>query len=162
MSRMSLMILAGLASCSALAQTKISGSLQCTRPQLHNTVQVADRTPHEMVISQRSCDWSKPLSIEGVNSKDDVLSLFTDKQPDRARDHGYNIISMSNGDKVFMHYRESVESKGRNASSGAGTFVLSGGTGKFQGIYGRGTLASQRGTTGTMTVQIEGEYTLPK
>ena len=148
--------------CCALAQTRISGALECAPPAFREVVEVADRPPHTMVLSQRSCEWSRPLTIEGVSSRDDVLSLFTDARLDGVSDRGYNIVVMSNGDKIFMHYVGSAEEDGRSAGSGEGNFALSGGTGKFLGIYGSGKLTSRTATDGRMTVRIEGQYTLPR
>jgi hypothetical protein len=88
--------------------------------------------------------------------------LFTDARGDGVRDRGYNIVVMSNGDKIFMHYASSLENNGRSAASGEGNFALSGGTGKFLGIYGSGTLTTRSTADGKMTARIEGQYTLPK
>lgn len=151
-----------VSSCWASAQTKISGSLECASPVLREVMEVGDRAPHTMVLSQRVCRWSRPLRMEGVSSGDDVLSLFTDARADGARDRGYNVMVMSNGDRVFMHYASSLEKSGRRAASAEGDFALSGGTGKFQGICGSGTLTSRSTPDGKMTVRLEGQYTLPK
>jgi hypothetical protein len=69
---------------------------------------------------------------------------------------------MSNGDKIFMHYAGSAKANRWSVLSGEGNFALSGGTGKFLGIYGSGTLTSRSTADGTMTVRLEGQYTLPK
>ena len=69
---------------------------------------------------------------------------------------------MSNGDKIFMHYASSSQNDGRNQASSEGTFAFSGGTGKFQAIYGFGTLTSRNEADGKMNIRIEGQYTLPK
>jgi len=100
--------------------------------------------------------------MEGVSSRDDILSLFTDARVDGVSDHGYNIVVMSNGDKILMHYAGSAKKDGRSAGSGEGSFALSGGTGKFLGIYGSGTVVSRSANDGRMIIRIEGQYTLPK
>jgi len=102
------------------------------------------------------------LGIEGVSSRDDVLSLFTDERSDGVYDRGYNIMIMSNGDKIFMHYAVASKNDGRSPASGGGNFAFSGGTGKFLAIYGSGTLTSRRTADGKITIRIEGQYTLPK
>ena len=151
-----------VSSCWASAQTKISGSLECARPEFREVMEVGDRAPHTMVLSRRLCGWSSPLGIEGVSSRDDVLSLFTDARADGVYDHGYSAMIMSNGDKIFMHYAGFARNDGRSPASGEGNFALSGGTGKFLGIYGSGTLTSKSTADRRMTVHIEGRYTLPK
>jgi hypothetical protein len=125
-------------------------------------MEVGDRTGHTMALSQRECVWPRPLKIEGATSKEAVLYLFTDAREDGAREAGYNTMVMSNGDRIFMHYAGFVRSNGRNPASGAGTFALSGGTGKFLGIYGNGTSVSHSAADGKMTVRVEGQYTLPR
>lgn len=146
----------------ASARTKIIGSLECAAPEFRHVIEVGDRGRHKMVLSQRACEWSRPLRVEGVNTGDDALSLFTDEREDGVRDRGYNIMTMSNGDRIFMHYVGSSKNDGGSASSGEGSFALSGGTGKFLGIYGSGRLRSRRESDGKMTVDMEGQYTLPK
>ena len=151
-----------------LAQTKISGSLECASPAFRQVMEVGDRTGHTMALSQRECVWPQPLKIEGAISKRDVLYLFTDAREDGARETGYNTMVMSNGDRVFMHYAifthdtGFMKNNGRNPVSGVGTFALSGGTGKFLGIYGNGTSVSHCAADGKMTVRVEGQYTLPR
>jgi hypothetical protein len=155
-----------------MAQTKISGSLECTSPAFRRVMEVGDRTGHTMALSQRECVWPQPLKIEGAISKEDVLYLFTDAREDGARETGYNTLVMSNGDRIFMHYAILMhyagfgKNNGRNPASGvgtfAGTFAFSGGTGKFLGIYGNGTSVSHSAADGKMTLRVEGQYTLPR
>jgi len=145
-----------------LAQTKISGSLECASPAFHQAIEVGDRSGHTMVLSRRECLWSQPLKIEGAIGKEDVLYLFTDAREDGAHETGYNTLVMSNGDRIFMHYAAFVKSNSRKPASGVGTFALSSGTGKFLGIYGNGTSVSHSAADGKMTVRVEGQYTLPR
>ena len=151
-----------------LAQTKISGSLECASPAFHQAIEVGDRSGHTMVLSRRECLWSQPLKIEGAIGREDVLYLFTDAREDDARETAYNTVVMSNGDRIFMHYAifmhgtDFVKSNSRNGASGVGTFAFSGGTGKFLGIYGNGTSVSHSAADGKMTVRVEGQYTLPR
>jgi hypothetical protein len=155
-----------------MAQTKISGSLECASPASYQMMEIGDRAGHTMALSQRDCVWPQPLKIEGTISKEDVLYLFTDAREDGTRETGYNTLVMSNGDRIFMHYAifmhgtDFVKNNGRNGASGsgafAGTFAFSGGTGKFLGIYGNGTSISHSAADGKMTVRVEGQYTLPR
>jgi hypothetical protein len=146
----------------SIAQTKISGSLACASPAFHQAMGIGDRAGHRMVLSRRECVWPQPLKIEGAVSKTDVLYLFTDAREDGARETGYNTLVMSNGDRIFMHYAGFVKGDSRKPAFGVGTFALSGGTGKFLGIYGNGTSVSHCAADGKMTVRVEGQYTLPR
>jgi hypothetical protein len=168
---MRLLALGILASSSwAMAQTKISGSLECASPAFHRVMEVGDRASHTMALSQRACVWPLPLKIEGAISKQDFLYLFTDAREDGARETGYNTLVMSNGDRIFMHYAGWLKNNGQRPASSvvtfadtfAGTFAFSGGTGKFLGIYGNGTSVSHGAADGKMTVRVEGQYTLPR
>jgi hypothetical protein len=125
-------------------------------------MEVRDRGRHTMVLSQRVCTWSQPLKIEGAFSREDVLYLFTDAREDGGRETGYNTLVMSNGDRIFMHYAGFLKGNSRKQASGVGTFALSGGTGRFRGIYGNGTSTSHSAADGKMTVRIDGQYTLPR
>jgi len=149
-----------------MAQTKISGSLGCARPAFHQVMEVGDRAGHTMALSQRACVWTQPLRIEGAISKEDVLYLFTDAREDGARETGYNTVVMSNGDRIFMHYamyyNSFLRNNGPKPASSTGTFALSGGTGKFLGIYGSGTSVANCAADGKMTIRVEGQYTLPR
>jgi hypothetical protein len=160
---MRLLVLGLLASAPwTMAQTRISGSLECASPLFRQMMEVGDRTGHTMILSQRACAWSLPLKIEGAISQKDVLYLFTDAREDGARETGYNTLVMSNGDRIFMHYAGFLKSNSQKPASGVGTFALSSGTGKFLGIYGNGTSVSHSAADGKMTVRVEGQYTLPR
>jgi hypothetical protein len=76
------------------AQTKIGGSLDCASPASREAVEVDDRVPHTMLLSRRSCVWSRALTVESASAIDDVLTLFTDARTDGIRDQGYNIVVM--------------------------------------------------------------------
>ena len=134
----------------------------CAEPVTREVMEVADRPPHTMLLSQRLCEWSEPLRIDGVSSRNAILSLFTDAREDAVYDRGYNVLVMSNGDKIFMHYTGYSRGNAGIPASGEGSFAFSGGTGRFQGIYGSGTLTSRPAARGRMTVRVEGQYALPK
>jgi len=153
-----LWVVCGLAS----AQTVVSGNLECSAPEVRQEIAVGDRPAHAMSLSQRSCTWGAGLEIEGAKPGQDSLSLFTDARHDRSQDRGYNVAIMSNGDRIFMHFVTTVETGGGNPSGCAGTFAISGGTGKFVGIYGSGKLTCSATVDGRISVRFEGHYVLPR
>jgi hypothetical protein len=65
---------------------------------------------------------------------------------------------MANGDKSFVRW-EGPDSKD-GSSQGKWTYV--GGTGKFKGLKGSGTYKGKRAEDGSVTFDVEGEYTLAK
>jgi hypothetical protein len=143
----------------AAAQTKLSGILECSPPRFFQLMTVGDRLGHTMAMSQRQCGWTKPLTIGTAFSRDGVLSLFTDARPAGFRDRGYEITMMSNGDEIYMQYA-GIETNASGASSSGGNFTLSGGSGKFQSIYGRGSVSSHLGKDSSLTIVFTGEYTI--
>ena len=51
------------------AQTKISGTINCAKPDPMHQVDVGDRPGHVMMLSKVKCEWSKPIEMEGLKSK---------------------------------------------------------------------------------------------
>ena len=140
-----------------LAQTKISGTTQCGKPDPQHLVQAGDQPNHTFAIMKFKCTWPKPLEIAGFQTKEDELTLFEEANGSAGADRTsvvsiYVVGTMSNGDKVFLR------SQGKGAAhSSAGTWTYVGGTGKFKGLTGKGTYKGD----GTTTV-VEGEYQLGK
>jgi hypothetical protein len=142
----------------ASLQGNISGSVACGRPEIEERMIVEDRTGHYMALTKRHCAW--PMTVQGVAIRDGILSLLTDTRADRITDSGYNTLMMDGGDRIFMRF--SGLSQGvEGVTRGDGTLVLSGGTGKFAGVIGRGTFKAQSNSDRTLTIQVHGEYTLP-
>ena len=137
----------------AAAQTKLAATLECSAPTVQGAIEVGDRPGHSMFLTQRQCRWSPPLLIEGIAARESTLSLVTDSRGDGARDRGYHVIVFENGDRLFLHWF--TESSG-------GNFALSGGTGRFLGIYGSGVLTARRMPDGKLAARFEGTYTLPQ
>src|SRR5260370_11041832 len=86
------------------AQTKISGSQNCAKPNVSQTVQVGDSKTHALVLTQGKCVWTKPMEMEGVQTKEDLGSGTNDVRGANSGDQGYVVTSMSNGDKLFVRY----------------------------------------------------------
>ena len=58
-----------LVATSAKAQTRISGTIQCAKPEQQTAIPVNDRTGHAFVVAKVKCTWTKPLELAGVQSK---------------------------------------------------------------------------------------------
>lgn len=145
---------------SAAAQTKISGTVDCAKPDVAQAVQVGDHAGHMMMLTQNKCTWSKPIEMEGVQSKDDVGSGIADVHGSKSNDQGYDVTTMANGDKVFVRNQGTSMMKGEMLDSGSGKWNFTGGTGKFKGLKGSGTYKLSGKSDGSATIEIEGEYTL--
>ena len=71
--RIVLVCVAGLAlGLSAAAQTKISGTNHCAKPDPQTMVEVGDRPNHAFSVGQVKCAWTKPWKLAGIPGKEGV------------------------------------------------------------------------------------------
>jgi hypothetical protein len=141
------------------AQDKISGSAQCSKPDVQQKVDIPDHPGHTMSISQFKCSWTKPMEVGGVQDKDGLDSSVADTHGNSAHSHGYYVDNMANGDKAFVRWEGSDSMKDGTSE---GKWSYTGGTGKFKGIKGGGSYKGKYAQDGTVSFDVEGEYTLPK
>jgi hypothetical protein len=144
------------------AQTKISGTLQCSKPDQQHAIEVGDRPNHSFAISQTKCTWIKPLEIAGIQTKEDVYTGFNEVSGNRARGQLYGVVTMTNGDKYYVRGQGSTTMKDGAPESAEGTWSFVRGTGKLKGLKGKGTYKDKYAPDGTATYEVEGEYELPK
>lgn len=71
------------------------------------------------------------------------------------------MITMANGDKVYLREENTTTLKDGVAQTEDGNWTYTGGTGKFRGITGKGTYKVKFVADGTVTAEGEGEYALP-
>ncbi len=145
---------------SAGAQTKISGAVTCGKPDINHAVPVGDSKTHVILIQQTKCTWTKPLEMEGLQAKEDLGTGVSDVHGASSQDRGYDVTTMSNGDKIYSRNQGTSKLKGEMPDSGEGKWSFSGGTGKFKGLTGGGTFTLMGNTDGSVTVNIEGQYSL--
>jgi hypothetical protein len=145
----------------ASAQTKISGTAQCGKPEPQYAIQVGDRPNHSFAISQSKCPYTKPSEIAGTQTKEFVTTTFSETSGSRATTRSFVGGTMANGDKFQVRSQGSASVKEGAIESAEGTWSFVGGTGKLKGIKGKGTYKGKGGPEG-ITYEIEGEYELPK
>jgi hypothetical protein len=147
----------------ASAQTKVSGTQQCGKPDQEHSIQVGDKPNHSFVITQGKCTWTKPFEIAGVQDKESLETAFAEIRGNTSRVRGYDVDTVANGDKVFYRFEGTITLKDGVPQSCEAKWAYAGGTGKLKGIKGKGTckLASAA-ADGTVTWDCEGEYELPK
>jgi hypothetical protein len=143
----------------AQGQTKISGIAQCGKPDIQQTVDVPDHPGHSLSISQSKCTWTKPMDVAGIQNKDGVTSSTQDIHGNSATTHGYYVDNMANGDKAYVRFQDTTSVKEGTAD---GKWSYTGGTGKLKGIKGSGTYKAKGAPDGSVSFDVEGEYTLPK
>ena len=146
----------------AEAQTKISGTAQCSKPDPQYAIEVGDRPNHAFGIFQGKCTWTKGLEIAGTESKEHVGTVFQEISGNRATLHGSGVDTMASGDKFFVRTQGKSTLKDGAVETDEGTWNFAGGTGKLKGLKGKGTFKRKGAGDGTATYEIEGEYELPK
>jgi hypothetical protein len=144
------------------AQTKITGTLQCGKADPAYAIPVGDRPDHAFSISKVKCTWSNAPEIAGTAAKDHDFTAFNDVSGNRGRSRTAAVGTMANGDKYFSVSQGTVTLKEGVPQSHEGTWSYTGGTGKLKGIKGKGTYKGAVAPDGTMTIEVEGEYELPK
>jgi hypothetical protein len=153
--------LVSLAATTAAAQTKISGTFQCGKPDPQLYIPVGDRPGHSLGADQAKCTWTKPMEIEGAKSKDAVGTGTNDVSGDTFRSRGFHVTTMDSGDKFFVWYLGAGEAKDGAVQSQKGTWGFTGGSGKLKGIKGKGTYTCAP-SGDAVACEVEGEYQLAK
>jgi hypothetical protein len=146
----------------ASAQTKISGTNQCAKPDPQNMIAIGDKTDHSFGIGQTKCSWSKPWEIEGIAGKQGMGTFSGETTGNTMRFHAFYVDEMANGDKAIYQYQGSMTLKDGAIQSEKGTWTLVRGTGKLKGVTGKGTYSGKPSADGGMTYEVEGEYMPPK
>ena len=142
------------------AQTKISGTEVCGKPDKEQMLEVGDQTGHLLGVQQVKCTWSK-MEIAGSAAKDSLTTILVDGHGSKANVRGYDVATVASGDKAFVRFQGAVTLKDGAPVTDEGKWSFSGGTGKLKGLKGEGTYKG-KGTPEGETFEIEGEYTLPK
>ena len=143
----------------ANAQTKISGTEVCGKPDQQQMLEVGDQPGHMLGVVQVKCAWNK-MEIGGSAAQDSLTTILVDSHGNKANGRGYDIATMASGDKAFVRFQGNVTLKDGAGVSDEGKWSFTGGTGKLKGLKGEGTYKG-KGTPEGETFEIEGEYTLP-
>ena len=143
----------------ANAQTKISGTEVCGKPDKEQMLEVGDHPGHMLGVQQVKCTWSK-MEIAGSAAKDSLTTILVDGHGNKANIRGYDTATLASGDKAFVRFQGAVALKDGAPVTDEGKWTFSGGTGKLKGLKGEGTYKG-KGTPEGETFEIEGEYTLP-
>lgn len=146
---------------SLIAQTKLSGTHHCLKPEVEHAIAVGDKADHSFMINQVKCTWTKPMEIAGIQSKEGLDTGFYEASGSSMKFSGFHITTMANGDKAYVRYRGNMAMKEGKPQDATGTWVFVGATGKLKGIKGKGTFTGKTEADGSGTSEIEGEYTLP-
>jgi hypothetical protein len=146
----------------ANAQTKVSGTLHCSKADPQYAIEVGGQPGHAFVINQAKCTPVKPFGFEGLQEEEQVYTTFYEVSGSRSHDQRYGVITMTNGDKCYVRSQGSATVKNGVFENIEGKFSYAGGTGKLKGLKGKGTYKGTLAPDGTSTWELEGEYELPK
>ncbi|OLC95417.1 MAG: hypothetical protein AUH86_12125 [Acidobacteria bacterium 13_1_40CM_4_58_4] len=150
-----------LCAATASAQTKVTGTAQCGKPDPQHLVPVGDHPDHSLGVAQFKCTYTKPMEIGGDKSKDGVSTETTDVSGNSSRARGFHVATMESGDKFFVWYQGTGTSKDGAPVELKGNWGFTGGSGKLKGIKGKGTYTCA--PAGDMlSCEVEGEYQLAK
>jgi hypothetical protein len=144
------------------AQNKISGEGRSTQADQQYQIQVPDRPGYTFSISQNKFTWTKPWEILGLKSVGGIDTASTETSGGVARFHGLYVETMENGDKAFYRYEGTAPTTPHAPGTFMANWTLVGGTGKLEGITGKGTCRIQRQPDGTSLYTCEGEYQMPR
>jgi len=144
---------------SAAAQTKTSGTAQCTADP-PAPVEIGDKPGHSFAVGKGQCTWTG-FEIGGVAYKDGVSVSSDEMNGHKATSNGYHTATLANGDKTTAHFHGTSTMKDGKFASGGGTWTFSSGTGKYKGVRGGGTYKGTPNADGTVAYKVDGEYTLP-
>ena len=159
-----LLVVAGAAcvwSAGAVAQTKVTGTHVCSKPDPQHMVPAGDRADHNFGVEQLQCNSTKPMEIGADKAKDGVATDVAEVNGNKSRFHGLYVMTMESGDKAFLPYQGNGTTKDGKPVESKGTFSFASGTGKLKGIKGKGTFKCAPSGDG-WTCDTEGEYELPK
>lgn len=141
----------------ASAKMKYSGEATCPKPDPQYTIEVGDRPNHSFQLNKVKCTYTKPAQIGGIAAASEEHTYFSEITGDTARSRGFGIVTMANGDKSYVSWQSTGTAQGFEVK-----WTITGGTGKFTGIKGKGTSKGKATADGGTTAVIEGTYTLPK
>jgi hypothetical protein len=146
------------------AQTKIAGKMQCPKPEVVGTVEAGDEAGHRLTLEENTCAWSTSMEMVGEKSNEGRYVAFSENSPTRASTSATYVGNMDSGDKFYLSFHWAVVKDGKPKSwieSVKGTWVFTGGTGKLEGITGKGTYTATEDENGGV-VNMEGEYAMAK
>jgi hypothetical protein len=145
----------------ARAQTKISGTLNCNKPDPAQSVDVGDHEKHSMGVSKFQCTWTKPLEMGGSQTKEGTSVELGETTGDKSSGRGVHWGTMATGDKYFVRYQGTSTSKDGALQTVSGTWSYTGGTGKLKGLTGKGTYKGKGNPDGSAAFDVVGDYKLP-
>jgi hypothetical protein len=146
-----------LGATAAHAQTKITASQLCAKPDQQLVVPVGDLPGHALGVLHFKCQWTTPIQLGSDASQDGEDVETVEISGNSARGSGRHVSTMQSGDKFFVSYWGKETLKDGALLASKGTWAYTGGTGKLSGIKGKGTFTCAASADG-VKCDIEGDY----
>lgn len=145
----------------AQAQTKVSGTVQCAKPDKEFSIPVEGEAGHAYAISHGKCTWTKPMEIAGSKTKEDVFTNYDEVKGDTATGHGDGVGTLVSGDQFRVRLEGKTVLKDGAPLSSDGKWKFVGGTGALKNVKGGGPYTCKGGPEG-MTCEVSGDYSVTK
>jgi hypothetical protein len=140
------------------AQTKMSLSGKCDKPDVQQSIPAGDSPNHVLILAQGKCETKG--EVGGAASKEGTFSEHGEVNGNRSKVSGVYVETFDSGDKIFYTYQNNVTLKDGAPQTGQGKYQIASGTGKMKGIKGSGTCKHTGNTNGGIDYSCTGEYTL--
>ncbi len=158
---LSLLVLVAAAA-PAAAQTKLTMSGTCGKPDVQQAVPAGDAADHVMTVAQGKCMPAKAAEIGGSPSKAATFAEHGEVKGNNGHVWGLYVDTLANGEKVYYSYESNAVLQGGALQTMQNKWQIVGGTAKLKGIKGQGTCAGKATPEGGLAFECQGEYTLPK
>jgi len=146
----------------ASAKDKISSQWKCDgKPSDEKSLAIPGQEGRAYHISQGKCTAEKG-AMGDAKEQDATWTQFDDVSGNQISDHGVFVVDLSTGDKVFYHYQGTQTLKDGKVDTGANTWTLVGGTGKFSKVTGKGSCKGSGTPDGSSSWTCTGDYSLSK
>ena len=156
-----LVLMAWSIAASASAQTKLTGKEHCAKPDPDYSIEVGDQPGHILSARKAACTWTEGMEIAGLKVKAAQDVATGEVTGATARDTGYHVATMDNGDKYTVRFNGTAMMAKDKTGAITGKWTFVSGTGKLKGIKGSGTYKGTVAADGSADVDVEGDYTLP-
>lgn len=156
-----MLVLVCLSATIAMAQTKVSSSWTCSKPNPMNSIPVGDKADHSYMIDQFHCTASKG-EIAGIKDKEGTGTEFGDVTGNSSKSHGIFVETLANGDKLHANLTSAATmTKDGKLESVSNKWEVTEGTGKVKGIKASGSCTGKAAGDNT-EFTCNGTYTMPK
>ena len=102
---------------SASAQTKLAGKVHCAKADPDYSIEVSDEPGHVLSARKAACTWKEGGEIAGLKVKAAQDVATGEVTGATARDTGYHVATMDNGDqyhRAFQWHRDDGQRQDRD------------------------------------------------